>query len=221
MKKTKGMNRRIFFKAIFITALAPTIQAGQKHSIQYTQTGNQFVLNSGSQILVLIYSYTGNTKIMADMIAARYQADLVEIRAEEYSDSFFGRNKASNDAWNEVKDTVIFPETIDMSKYQYIFLGSPIWWYRPAVPLWTAIEKNQFQGQEIILFNTFNSRFKDSYIDEFSSLIKAHGGKMTDHVYVRRGRWYDQLDQNELVEQIQKQLQIKEKMWGFGVQPSA
>lgn len=221
MKKIKGMNRRIFFKAIFGAVLVPTLQAGQLRAPQNLQFGRRFIQNSGSRVLVLIYSYTGNTRIMADMITSRYHTDLVEIKAEDYTNSFFGRTKASNDAWNEVKDTVISPEVIDFSRYQYIFIGSPIWWYRPAVPLWTTVAKNRFQGQEVILFNTFNSRFKDNYINEFSNLIKSHGGKMIDHIYVRRGRWYDQLDQNELIVQIQQQLDAKESNWGFRIKQSA
>jgi hypothetical protein len=89
-------------------------------------------------------------------------------------------------------------------------LGSPIWWYRPAVPLWTFVVNNNFQKQNIILFYSFNSRFKDKYIDEFSDLVKAKGGNLGDHIFLRHGRWYNQLDQNELVEQIQLLIKSKE-----------
>ncbi len=70
-------------------------------------------------------------------------------------------------------------------------------------------------NQNIILFNTFNSRFKDKYINEFSDLVKSKGGNLRDHIFIRRGRWYNQLDKNELVEQIQTLIKSKEKQWDF------
>jgi hypothetical protein len=41
-------------------------------------------------------------------------------------------------------------------KFNLIILGSPIWYFRPAQPLWTFVEKNNFQGKAVVLFNTFN-----------------------------------------------------------------
>jgi len=165
--------------------------------------------------MVLYYSLTQNTEIFAKAIAFRYQADLIEIGAEEYRNDIRGRIHAAIDAWTEERISAIDPEIIDLSRYQFIFLGSPIWWYRPAVPLWTFVAKNNFQSQDIILFNTFNSRFKDKYIDKFSDLVKSKGGNLNDHVYVRRGRWYNQLDQSELLEQIQTLIKSREPQWDF------
>ncbi|MCP4754653.1 MAG: hypothetical protein GY866_27540, partial [Proteobacteria bacterium] len=161
------------------------------------------------------YSLSGNTEVMAKAIADRYHADLIEIEAEEYSDGLTGSTRASVDAWTEEKNSMIDPGIVDLSPYRFVFLGSPIWWYRPAVPLWTFTGKNSFQGQEIVLFNTFNSRFKDEHISEFSDLLMTKGGHLNDHIYIRRGRWYDQLDRQELIEQIQTLLKTKESSWKF------
>ncbi len=221
MTKIEGLNRRIFLKIIFCAALAPTVQAGQSKTSQIMPARNQMIQGKDNRILVLYYSMGGNTEIMAKKIASRYQADLVEIMADDYSNDLAGSTRAVRDAWVEENECTIAPEMFDMSRYRYIFLGSPIWWYRPAVPLWTFTGKNRFQSQNVILFNTFNSRFKDNYIDEFSNLIKTNGGKLVDHVYVRRGRWYNQLDQNELIEQIEKRLEINETKWGFRIKQSA
>jgi hypothetical protein len=89
----------------------------------------------------------------------------------------------------------------------------PIWWYRPAVPLWTFVVKNDFQNQKTILFNTFNSRFKDKHIDEFSDLVKSKGVNLLDHIFIRRGCWFYQLNQKELAEQIQTLIESKETHW--------
>ncbi len=163
--------------------------------------------------LVIYFSRTGNTETMAAEIASRYQADAIRFKADEYSATFEGSVKANRDAWNEQRLSAIVPETVDMTNYQLIFLGSPIWWYRPAVPLWTFVEKNDFQGKRIVLFNTFNSRFKDKYITEFKQLVTQRGGEFVDHISVRRGRVFSQIDKDELIKQVRQLLIEREKTW--------
>jgi len=169
--------------------------------------------DSSANVLVIYFSRTGNTEAVAMEIANRYQADLTNIKADDYSDDFTGSIKANIDAWNKKRISVISPEAIDMARYKVIFLGSPIWWYRPAVPLWTFVERNNFQGKSVVLFNTFNSRFKAEYIEEFQKLVEEKGGDFLDHIYVRRGRVYDQIDRNELIEQFRKILEDRESKW--------
>jgi len=215
MGKSKMTSRRVFCKVLIGTLLAPGLYAKQNHAAQIVQGRKQFIQKEGNNILVLYYSLTQNTEIMAKAITSRYQTDLIIIKAEEYRNDITGRTSAAIDAWTEERNSTIDPEIIDLSRYRFIFLGSPIWWYRPAVPLWTFVAKNNFQSQDIILFNTFNSRFKDKYIDEFSDLVKSKGGNLSDHIFIRRGRWYNQLDQNELVKEIQTLIKSKESQWDF------
>ncbi len=167
---------------------------------------------TSAKVLVVVYSYTGNTKAVADEITKRFKADIVVIKAKEY-DKFAGSMIANNDAWNEVRTTEIKPETVDMSQYSLVFLGSPIWWYRPAVPLWTFVEKNNFKNKTVVLFNTFNSKFKSEYIEEFKKLVEEKEGDFSDHIYVRRGRWLAQLNREELLEKFNKLLDIKEEKY--------
>ena len=167
-----------------------------------------------AKALVVIYSYTGNTKAVADEIIKRFKADIVIIKAKEY-DGLVGRMSALSEAWKEVIITDIKPETIDLSQYNLIFLGSPIWWYRPAVPLWTFVEKNNFKDKIVVLFNTFNSKFKSKYIEEFKKMVKKKGGKFHDHIYIKRGRWFFQLNREKLLEKFNKLLDIKEEQYNY------
>lgn len=167
---------------------------------------------TSAKVLVVIYSYTGNTKAVADEIIKRFKADTIIIKAKEYDGSFGGMS-ASSDAWKEVVIIDIKPETVDLSQYNLIFLGSPIWWYRPAVPLWAFVEKNNFKDKTVVLFNTFNSKFKSKNIEEFKKLVKKKGGKFHDHIYVRRGRWFFQLSREELLDEFNRLLDIREEQY--------
>ncbi len=204
MKQIYRLVILIIIISIFFT-FANSAQSSVKDTLTIT---NKTTIKT----LVVIYSSTGNTRAVANEIIQRFNADTVIIKTKEY-DGFFGGLGASSDAWNEVKITDIQPEIVDMSQYNLIFLGSPIWWYRPAVPLWTFVEKNNFENKKVVLFNTFNSRFEQPYIDEFKKLVEEKGGNFIDHIYVRRGRWYSQLDREELLLEFRKLLDARTEKW--------
>ncbi len=163
-------------------------------------------------VLVVYYSRSGNTEALAREIARKLAADIIRIESTAYSLDYKGWRRASKDAGSEVL-AQIEPEVVDMSQYRLVFLGSPIWWFRPAPPLWTFVEKNDFSGKPIILFNTFNSRFKPEKIQEFRRKIEEKGGKLVDHIYIRRGRVYYQKSGQKLIQEAQTILEEKLSSW--------
>lgn len=165
------------------------------------------------RVLVVYYSRTENTKAMALEIVRRFDADVVRIETDSYGTNFGGWSEANDDAWNEVADVEILPATFDISPYGLIFLGSPIWWYRPAVPLWAFVKRNDFTDKPVVLFNTFNSQFKQEHIDAFAEILAGKGGRLVDHVYVRRGRWFGQMDREELLAAVKELLDAREEQW--------
>jgi hypothetical protein len=68
--------------------------------------------------------------------------------------------------------------------------------------------------QAAVLFNTFNSRFKQEEFDKFRRLIETRGGKVIDHLYVRRGRVLFQKSRAELLEEVRGLLQQRAAGWG-------
>ncbi len=212
------MHRRTFCKIAITTMLLPTVasEGFTKSSLLNSSPSGkkQRIAKLTSKVAIIYYSLDGNTKIMADEIAKKFRVSQHRFSAKKYEEGLFSGTLASKDAWNEVRMTEIDPEKVDLSPYDFIFLGSPIWWYRPAVPMWSFVEKNRFQGQNVVLFNTFNSRFKDKHIQVFSDLLGEKGGKLIDHIYVRRGRIYNQIDTAELIDEVQTVLRGKESKWG-------
>ena len=167
-----------------------------------------------TKVLVLCYSRSGNTESMAKEIAKYYNAELKFIETEVYTLNFKGWRRAAVDA-NAHTESPIKPEIIDMENYDLIFLGSPIWLFRPAPPLWTFVRNNDFTEKKVVLFNTFNSRFKQKNIDEFNTLISSKGGTPVGHIYVKRGRAIPLLqeDGNYVAKETRKLLDKNEKNW--------
>lgn len=157
-----------------------------------------------SKDVVIYFSRSGNTELMAMEIAKHYQASLVHLEAEDYRVGFRGFMNALKDF--RTQHALITPETVDLSQYDTIFIGSPIWWYSPAPAVWQFIENNDFTGKNVILFTTSNSGFKQEHIDEFKAKVEAKKGRFIKHMSVKRGKMMQQISHETLLEEMRKEL---------------
>ena len=157
-----------------------------------------------SKVLVVYFSRSNNTELMAMEIAKHYDANLVRLYADKYRIGFRGWINSLNDA--QTKHAAITPERIDVSQYETIFIGSPIWWYSPAPPAWQFINNNDIADKNIVLFNTFNSKFKQEYIDDFKTKTEEKGGVFVKHIFVKRERMGQQISTEILLEKVRQQI---------------
>lgn len=123
--------------------------------------------SAGSKILVAYFSHTGNTEEVAQRIAEDTGADLAEIqRAEEYGDLY-------EEAEAEILEGVHPEITVsveDISGYDTIFVGYPIWWDEAPAMIATFLADNDFAGKTIIPFCTSSSDEIDNSLHIFSEL---------------------------------------------------
>ena len=110
------------------------------------------------KVLVLYYSQTSNTKTVATEIATRLNADIEEIVPVEAYDGDF--EATIQRCMKEREDSVlpeIKPLTSDLSKYDFIFLGYPVWFGTYAPPVAAFLNQVDLSGKKIIPFCTFGS----------------------------------------------------------------
>ena len=136
------------------------------------------------KVLVVYFSRSGNTELLAKEIARYYQASLLPLKANAYPMGARGLFNAVVDS--QEKKAVINPDVIDLSSYDTLFVGAPIWRYSPAPPVWQFVKNNKLTNKKVVLFSTFNSGFKQKYIDEFQDSVEAQGGNFISHFYIRR-----------------------------------
>ena len=158
------------------------------------------VTTVGSRVAVVYYSRSGNTAVMAQRIAQRTRATLYRLEAPDYQIGLIGWAKALVDARKH--EAVISPSAIDLSAYDSVYLGSPIWMYSPAPPIWQFVDLNRFDTKHVVLFNTFNSKFEPEYIDAFKGRVMERGARSFEHRYIRRGRMGQQLSREELLQAV-------------------
>ena len=110
-------------------------------------------------VLVVVFSATGTTKGVAEKIAAIEEADLYEIlAAEPYSDADLNWNDRNSRSTKEQNDPSVRPaiasEAIDLSGYERIYIGYPIWWGEEPRILDTFVESYDFGTITMIPFCT-------------------------------------------------------------------
>ncbi len=122
------------------------------------------VNNNLGKTLVIFYSLTGHTKNIAQKIKDKTNADIFEIQtAQELPKGpmlhLSVRKQIKNKEYPELKDIP------DISSYDLIFIGSPVWWYTAATPVLSLLNKVDFKGKKVVPFSTQGSNagtfFKD------------------------------------------------------------
>ena len=112
-----------------------------------------------SKALVAYFSASGRTEKVAEKLANELDAELYEIKPEiKYTKADLNwMNKKSRNSV-EMNDKSFRPAIItgdvDVSGYDTVYLGFPIWWYVAPTLINTFLEAYDFAGKKIVLFAT-------------------------------------------------------------------
>ena len=112
-----------------------------------------------SKKLVAYFSASGITRNVAKMIAEAAGADLYEITPKEaYTKADLNWMDKKSRSSVEMNDKTFRPEIVkedlNLSSYDTILLGFPIWWYVAPTIINTFLENYDFSGKRIVLFAT-------------------------------------------------------------------
>lgn len=111
------------------------------------------------KILVAYFSATGITAKVAERLAQATDADLFEIKpAQPYSNADLDwtdkKSRSSIEMDDRSSRPAIADQIADISKYNVVFVGFPIWWYREPSIIDTFMESYNFSGKTVIPFAT-------------------------------------------------------------------
>ena len=112
-----------------------------------------------SMALVAYFSASGVTKGIAERLAKGIGADLFEIEpAIPYTRADLDWTKKNSRSTIEMNDRSCRPaiasKVVDMSRYDVVFVGFPVWWYREPSIIDAFMEQYDFTGKMIIPFAT-------------------------------------------------------------------
>lgn len=130
---------------------------------------------SNGKILVVYFSAGGVTAGVAEELAKALGADLHEIvPAVRYTDADLDWMDKKSRSTVEMNDSgsrpAIAPTDLDISGYDTILLGFPVWWYVEPRIVDTFLDSYDFTGKTMISFATSGG----SSIDKSEVNLKAH-----------------------------------------------
>jgi len=122
-------------------------------------------------ILIAYYSWSGNTRKIAEMIHEMAGGEIIEICPKvPYPDEY---NKVVNQAKKEIRDgfrPALKPFIGNIDTYNRIFVGSPNWWNTIAPPVASFLEEHDFTGKIIIPFCTHGGGGPGSIVNAITRL---------------------------------------------------
>jgi len=127
--------------------------------------------------LVVYYSLTGKTRLVAQAIAEALNATLLEIEERRPVPMPFVYLSGSFAAFTN-RGSKINPIDVDLKQYERIFVGSPVWAYRPAPAINSFIYKTNFEGRSVIPFFTMGGDNAEKALANITTKIEKRQGKV-------------------------------------------
>ena len=143
--------------------------------------------NSLGKVLILYYTWSGqaNTEKAAKIIQGLTGADMIRIEpATPFPANFTEREmitwvgeQREKQARPEIKDLGLNP-----ASYDFIFIGTPVWFGTVSLPIETLLLKIDFGGKPVACFAMANSNERD-VLSNFKKLVK--NAKVRDGIAFR------------------------------------
>lgn len=120
--------------------------------------------------LVCYFSATGTTKEVAEKIASIINADLFAIEpVNKYtSEDLDWTNKQSRSSIEMVDETsrpAIKNIVANITEYQNVVIGFPVWWYKEPAIIDTFIEENNLSNKQVYVYVTSGGSTVDGSIE--------------------------------------------------------
>lgn len=143
-----------------------------------------------SNVLVAYFSASGVTKSVAEKIAGENGYDIFEIEPEEiYTPAdldYMDKNSRSTIEMNDKSFRPPIKQTCDVSSYDTVAIGFPVWWYTAPTIINTFIESVDLEGKKIKVFCTSGGSGVDKCVSDlqktYPELDFAKGMRFTGNV---------------------------------------
>jgi flavodoxin len=132
---------------------------------------------SSGKVLILYYSRTGNTKAVCEALQKELGCDIIEINDLKNREGRWGYYTA---AFGSIfgTHTGIDPAEFNLTSYETIIVGSPVWAGKPSAAIRTFIGENRFDGKDMVVLYTTNVLLKETSLDRAKKMVVKSGGRV-------------------------------------------
>lgn len=187
---------------MLLTVLA--LSACTERNKNSKESAKQTTMNKDKKILVAYFSWSGNTKAMAQYIAQKLNADTFEIvREKAYPTEY---EPCTEEAKTELNTRPAIKGKVEnMTDYDVVFIGVPVWWYTAPMPVFTFLEQHDLKGKTVIPFCTCytapSKTFRDIEVatpdsehgEPLSIVTHELGGKGMEQNHAKIDKWLTEL----------------------------
>lgn len=170
-----------FFSILLAGTIIFSLSACGKTSAKEENTDKET-----GKTLVAYFSWSGNTKEMASYIAEQTGGDVFEIQpATPYPEDY----QETGDIAKEERDNNARPAVLnmpeDISDYDTLFIGYPIWWHTAPMVIGTFLENYDLTGVEVYPF-TQSASMDEEQFEQSMDFVRecAKGANVHDGLFV-------------------------------------
>ena len=189
MYKKKIKLTTLLMALILIISLAAcgpstTSETSSEEPADSAQTSEQTDASDGASgnVLVVFFSRTGeqyqvgeidkgNTAIVAEMIAEETGADTFEVLPQEdyYPYTYDELTEVAKQEQSENARPAYQENCPDLSAYDTVFIGAPVWWGDWPMIMYTFFENEDLSGKKLIPFSTHEGSGLSGFESKLSS----------------------------------------------------
>jgi multimeric flavodoxin WrbA len=163
------------------------------------------------KVLIVFFSRTGTTRLLAEAIARATQGDLEELRERRSRRGVIGWLRSGYEGTCH-KAAEPLPLRHDLSAYDLVFIGSPTWNQALSSPVRGFMQRNRLQLGSVALFATCAGRGSDAVLTQMMELLQeaplATLGMLENDVRHGPAVWVGELVEAALVAWGRKQASL-------------
>lgn len=192
------MNKKLILSVIVLLALFVITGCGANTNNNKSNSNNSSnEIKEDNNSVVIYFSATGTTKSIAQRIANEANSDIIEIIPKEKyksEDLNYNSDCRANREQNDSKSRPEIENTIDITKYDTIYLGYPIWWGTNPKIILTLLDTYDFTGKTIIPFCTSGSTGISGSVSD----LRNYNPKLT----IKDGKRFSSNDNDDTIKEF-------------------
>jgi flavodoxin len=146
-----------------------------------------YAASAGGKMLIIYYSWGGNTRTMATQIQSLTGADIFELKTiDPYPAEYRPTTEQAKREQESGYRPPLAVKIENLADYDTIFIGSPNWWGTLAMPFFTFLEEHNLSGKTLIPFVTHEGSGFGSSLSDLRKLCP--NATILEGLAVRGGR---------------------------------
>jgi flavodoxin len=147
---------------------------------------------------IIYHSYSGITRGVAEKVRKAWGGDLVEVQPKEHYSKLTAYTLGCLRARKEDRDPII-PEKIDVSSFDLIVIGTPVWAWKATPAINAAIAALEgCEGKSAVIFATCGSQSGDT-LPILRKALESKGVKVAGEIAFTRKEIGDDQKIDELI----------------------